>query len=137
MPAASDEKLAEKIEGLARNLADFRVEVAERFEKVTERFGVLGKEVEGFRAAVETELTIIRRLNLSVVGDSSPTPGGRDRADDHPPAGDLASGWRVRPDRGADHRGRLDRMVRLRGRRRGQAAEPAPGQDRKPAGRRE
>ncbi len=43
MPAASDEKLAEKIEGLARNLADFRVEVAERFEKVTERFGVLGR----------------------------------------------------------------------------------------------
>lgn len=68
MPTATDEKLAEKVEGLARNLADFRVEVAERFEKVTERFGVLGKAVEGFRAAVETELMIIRRLGTWLLG---------------------------------------------------------------------
>ena len=32
-PTATDEKLAEKIQGVADNLADFRVEVAERFGK--------------------------------------------------------------------------------------------------------
>ena len=30
-PTATEEKLAEKIQGVADNLADFRVEVAERF----------------------------------------------------------------------------------------------------------
>jgi hypothetical protein len=61
MPTASDEKLAGKIEGLAQNSAAFRVEVAERF-------GSLGKDVEGFRAEVETELRIIRRLGTWLLG---------------------------------------------------------------------
>jgi tetrahydromethanopterin S-methyltransferase subunit G len=67
-PTATDEKLAEKIQGVADTLADFRVEVAERFEKVTERFGVVEKDIAGFRSAVETELRIIRKLGTWLLG---------------------------------------------------------------------
>ncbi len=59
---------AEKIKGVARDLATFRVEVAERFEKVTERFGAMEKDLHGFRGSVETELRIIRRQAAWLVG---------------------------------------------------------------------
>jgi hypothetical protein len=67
-PTATDEKLAEKIQGVANTLADFRVEVAERFEKVTEQFGVVERDIAGFRSAVETELRIIRKLGTWLLG---------------------------------------------------------------------
>jgi hypothetical protein len=54
MPTTTDEKLAE-------NLANFRVEVAERFGKVE-------KDIEGFRSGVETELRIIRKLGTWLLG---------------------------------------------------------------------
>ena len=60
-PTATDEKLAEKIQGVADNLAEFRVEVAERF-------GVVEKDMAGFRSAVETELRIIRKLGTWLLG---------------------------------------------------------------------
>ncbi|HZW32086.1 MAG TPA: hypothetical protein VFF52_15345 [Isosphaeraceae bacterium] len=54
MPTATDENLAE-------SLANFRVEVAERFGKVE-------KDLEGFRSGVETELRIIRKLGTWLSG---------------------------------------------------------------------
>jgi hypothetical protein len=60
-PTATDEKLAEKIQGVAENLASFRVEVAERF-------GVVEKDIAVFRSAVETELRIIRKLGTWLLG---------------------------------------------------------------------
>ena len=60
-PTATDEKLAEKIQGVAQDLADFRVEVAERF-------GTLERDISGFRSGVETELRIIRKLGTWLLG---------------------------------------------------------------------
>ena len=54
MPTATDEKLAE-------SRANFRVEVSERFGKVE-------RDLEGFRSGVETELRIIRKLGTWLLG---------------------------------------------------------------------
>jgi hypothetical protein len=46
---------------VADNLADFRVEAAERF-------GSVEKNIEGFRSGVETELKLIRKLGNWLLG---------------------------------------------------------------------
>jgi hypothetical protein len=46
---------------VAENLAEFRVEVAEKF-------GSVEKNIEGFRSGVETELRLIRKLGNWLLG---------------------------------------------------------------------
>jgi hypothetical protein len=61
MPTPTDEKLALGIDEVKEDLANFRVEVVERF-------GAVEKDLAGFRSGVETELRIIRKLGTWLLG---------------------------------------------------------------------
>src|SRR2546423_1738516 len=57
MPTPPDQQLAEDIQEVAENLAGFPVEISEKF-------GTVHADLEGFRSAVESNLKIIRWLGM-------------------------------------------------------------------------
>src|SRR6266550_3275451 len=60
----SNQRLAEAVHGLGRDLGSFRAEVAENFgglrAEVAEKLGALNANLEGFRGRAETSLSVAR-----------------------------------------------------------------------------
>lgn len=67
-PTATDEKLAERIDGISHALADLRLEAEKRFGSIEKGLGDIRTDLAGFRSGVESELRWIKRVGGALAG---------------------------------------------------------------------